>query len=134
MFTGVSKKNIPQIWPYILPLIEKGVRRSFGKTSSETYYQKLLKGDMQLWVYKPELQVEMITITALIDYPEKRSCHIALVSGQMRKNWMAYTKTIEQWAISKGCQSIEAQARKGWMKEKKLKDWQLTQVILEKKL
>ena len=128
----VSPDDVHVIWPLILEYVEEVISHSQGEVTSESFYEELTSGSMQLWVSIEGKEVLACMITQIAPYPDKRVLRIIALGGVEMDKWISFLPDIEHWAMNLGCTSLEAWGRKGWLRV--LKDWKCSYHILTKDL
>jgi hypothetical protein len=130
MFTGIPYTSVDEVWKDVLPWIESACKSARGKFEPDDYRLALIARDMQLWTYRDKHGVAAVCVTEIVKYPRKKYCRIVIGTGRNRKAWQDYRKTIEEWAVSQGCDGMESFARKGWARI--FTDYQTTHIVLER--
>lgn len=74
-----------------------------------------------------------VWITEIIDAPQMRYCHCWIVAGEL-PDVMTVQKEVEDFARSKGCQRITAEARPGWKHVARAYGWKQTSIMIAKDL
>lgn len=133
VLSGVPAASIQKYWLVVEKFVASALKYSNGRYRLVDVFAALIKQDMQLWVAGNEDgSVKVCAITEVIDYPSMRVANFFLVAGEEREGWLHHLESVEEWAREKGCVKLELRGRKGW--EKVLKDWNMSQIILEKDL
>jgi len=132
MLYGIQPDQIKVVWPEVEPWISAACKRNRGKYDAQDILAGLLSGTDQLWIWRSPTAYA-VGITRLSNYPRCKVCAVRIVTGTNSAEWRLQTlATIEQWARTNGCASMELVARKGWARH--LKDYDMTHVMLEKHL
>lgn len=108
MIITYNERQVPYVWYYIVPFIQRALDRGC-RYSLEDIYDGLRKQNLQLWTWQPK-EIEAVMITAM----SGDECYIATMSGENMKDWLPHIKDVEEWAKSNGCKKIIIQGRKGW--------------------
>lgn len=127
---GVPSQCVPKIWPAILPWIVNACESMNGRIHAADFFIALLNKDKQLWVSVRDDIIEACCITEIVNYPHKKYCVVNIVTGHGRLHWQKFMDHIETWALTQGCDGIEAIARTGW--ERIMKHWTKSHVFLER--
>lgn len=77
--------------------------------------------------------LESFVLTEIMDYPQKRVCHVFLAGGTLEEI-RAIRTWVEEWAKSIGCVAATIYGRAGWERELQGEGWRRTAVCLEKSL
>lgn len=124
----VEPDSLKEVWETVAPLIRASMKGAlFGFDQVE---QELFSDRAQLWIVWDGEAILCAGITQL--YKKKRVCLLTACGGRDRGEWLHLAPGIEEFARAEGCTKMMVVGRKGWLRE--LKDYQLTQVILEKEL
>jgi len=128
----VSPDDVPYIWDKIHDHLVSMTPHSEGELEPDDFYEAISEGAMQLWIALEEKELLASMITQIVTYPRKNVLRIISISGDDMYKWIDYIPTIEDWALSMGCTSLECWGRKGWLKV--LKDWKCSYHIITKDL
>ena len=128
----VSPDDVPYIWDKIHDHLVSMTPHSEGELEPDAFYEAISEGAMQLWIALEEKELLASMITQIVTYPRKNVLRIISISGDDMYKWIDYIPTIEDWALSMGCTSLECWGRKGWLKV--LKDWKCSYHIITKDL
>lgn len=129
-FTGVvGREQIISIWPDVAPIILRAIS-AYNEHSLDEIFSSLLSSTRQLWVFHGK-EIEAILITQIKTNNSIKVCHLELCAGRNFEN-LTFLKIVEEWAKSAGCTQMIISGRKGW--NRKLKDYQIKKLILEKDL
>ena len=112
----VEPKEIPYIWISVKPLIEKALTHSNGEMLSSDVLNLLLENKEHLFIGYNNGEILSALVAEIIHYPRKEVFRIitwSTKSGHDYEAWIGLWDTIENFAKSKGCDSIEAWTRKG---------------------
>ena len=77
-------------------------------------------------------KIEAVCITSIVQHPTMKVMVVNYLSGENMADWKHLLPIFDQWAREIGCEEIEIQGRKGWLKT--LPDFNLKSVIMVKKL
>lgn len=114
--TIVANKLIPQLFPKVRPMLEK------GKKYWEDYYRLhdikrlLIKGDLQLWVGVEDKEIKLILLTTLAVYPRSVWLRLLYIGGERMRDALYYLPTVESWGKAHGAMGTETIARGGWLR------------------
>lgn len=103
--------EVADVWPAVLPLIERGLDRSLGQYAPEDVLAGLLRGEFQLWLHPLGIVVTTISV-----YPQAKVCIILLCAGEQIHKWLPEIETIKAWARTHGCSAMRLHGRRGWKK------------------
>jgi len=120
----VSPDDVPYIWDKIHDHLVSMTPHSEGELEPDDFYEAISEGAMQLWIALEEKELLASMVTQIVTYPRKNVLRIISISGDDMYKWIGYIPTIEDWALSMGCTSLECWGRKGWLKV--LKEFQHT--------
>ena len=112
----VQPNEIPYIWIEVKPLIEKALTYANGEMLPEDVLSLLLQDKEHLFIGYTNDEIQSALVGEIITYPQKKAFRIitwSTKSGHDYKAWIDLFDTIEYFAKSEGCDSIEAWTRKG---------------------
>tara|TARA_R100000808_G_C2131679_1_gene140755 strand:+ start:153 stop:566 length:414 start_codon:yes stop_codon:yes gene_type:complete len=112
----VYPNEIPQMWFNVKPLIEKALVHANGEMLSSDILKLLLENREHLFIGYDNDEILSALVGEIITYPQKKTFRIitwSTKSGHDYEAWIGLFDTIEYFAKSKGCDSIEAWTRKG---------------------
>jgi hypothetical protein len=122
----IPQEDVNGVWPLVEPFISAAAER--GEYSSELLWSWATSGEAQLWMaWSDHCEAAAVTTRLPGDI-----CLIAALGGKESGRWMPLLSDLEAWAKQQGCIAMRAWARKGWAR--KLKDYEMSRVILDKKL
>ena len=112
----VQPNEIPYIWIDIKPLIDKALVHANGEMLTSDVLKLLLENKEHLFIGFDNDEILSALVGEIIHYPQKKVFRIitwSTKSGHDYEAWIDLFDTIEYFAKSKGCDSIEAWTRKG---------------------
>ena len=116
ILTGVPSTHVDQLWPYIVPLILRGLAESDGRYKPDDILVDLLTGDKQLWIEGDD-RVTAICITNIITGPRRKRLTLFLCAGDGVIQRLPETlPVIEAWAKEQGCDQAEIVGRREWVR------------------
>jgi|TARA_B100001094_G_scaffold332978_1_gene407658 hypothetical protein len=123
--TLVKPKDLGFVWPFIEKLLNKSIKRSYGRTSTDDLLQECLYGESHLWIFYEEDKYPEILgcgITQINDYPSGlRMLNIDHLAGNHHDKWTQEgLRFVEEFAKDANCDGIEALGRPGfwnWLKD-----------------
>ena len=112
----IPTDGVDRVWQIAAPLLEKATKRT-EKIDIPSLLKCVRDGSMQLWLaYDPKEEgvlaaaaTEMVTYTSGL-----KSARILLLGGLHLSRWEGLIATIEEWALSEGCSTVEMVGRRGW--------------------
>lgn len=133
LLVPVEPQRVGEAWPLVRKHLAEMAERSRGKILAEDIAQLSYEGRMQLWIVVDDSQSLLATgVTEMTEYPRAKVAKIVGMVGEHADRWVHHMADFENWARAQGCSSIMNIARKGWAR--KLPDYDLTHVVLERKL
>jgi len=114
-------------------MIALALKRGFSHWSALNIFEKLLVGEMLLWLSKRGGKIEACSVTQIVNYPLARVLSVLVISGTARKNWMRFEADFTEYARKQYCTQMEGYGRGGWQRAAP-EGWEPVQVILRKKL
>lgn len=96
------------------------------------------QGKIQVWLTVDDTgQIVCVTTTEIIDYPNRRVCHIITCTGNPSFKWEDYKEqheAVEQFAKEMDCSAVMIWGRPGWVRQLPKIGYEQTYVIMEKQL
>ena len=136
----IPVKELDKVWAIVEKDIKNALAYSSQLTSSDFVLNKTKEEKFQIWVLwdktKPT-SVEKyfgVVVTEIIKRQLGKVCHIYIMTGKQRHKWQHLVKDIEQFAKDEECQMMELIARPGWKKVLNNFGYNMTHVVLEKKI
>ena len=114
-------------------MVGKALARGGSNWSPLNIFEKLLTGDMLLWLSKRDGGIEACCVTQIINYPLARVLSILLISGSEMENWLRFESDITDYALKQYCTVMEGYGRMGWIRVAP-EGWEPVHVLLRKKL
>ena len=111
----VSQKMLKSIWPMVSDILQSAVSL-FDGYILEDVLDRLKDGRYLLFVAAEDKTIHAALVLQVIDYPQKKTCHVHLVAGKGVNNWIGLMADIEEFANAMGCEDIEFIGRHGWSK------------------
>ena len=108
----VSSKELPLVWPKVVPLLVK------GKSAWEEYFEledirtMILSGRAQLWLPIEEL----VLITELVQHPKIMVLNLLIAVGDNLNEALKHLRDIELWAKELGATKAIGIGRKGFLR------------------
>ena len=136
----IPAEQIDQVWSLIEKDIKDALAFSGNLTSSNFVLENTKLNKFQVWVLwdkdKKTTREKYfgVVVTELIKRELGKVCHIYIMTGRQRNKWQFLVKDIEQFAIDEDCLMMELIARPGWKRILNNFDYNMTHVVLEKKL
>ena len=112
----IEPSEIPYIWVDVKPLIDKALVHANGEMLTSDVLKLLLENKEHLFIGFDNDEILSALVGEIIHYPQKKVFRIitwSTKSGHDYEEWIDLFNTIEYFAKSKGCDSIEAWTRKG---------------------
>lgn len=128
----IAPGDVSHFWPHVSDFLEKAQPHSEGELTTEDFLEFLKLADMQLWVAVRQKKVIAAMVTQIIPYPRKKVLRIIAIGGADMDRWFRFLPKVEEFALTVGCESLEAWGRKGW--KKILTDWNDSYIVYTKKL
>ena len=109
-------EGIDRIWGIAAPLLEKATKRT-RKIDLGSLRGSLELGEMQLWLGfdTEDESIPAAVVTQLSEYTSGlKAAQIILLGGLHLNRWRSVIATIEGWAFTEGCETVEIVGRRGW--------------------
>ena len=136
----IPAEQLDKVWSLIEKDIKDALAYSGNLTSSSFVLEKSKENKFQVWVLwdkdKKTTREKYfgVVVTEIIKRELGKVCHIYIMTGRQRHKWQFLVKDIEQFAIDEDCLMMELIARPGWKRILNNFDYNMTHVVLEKKL
>jgi len=131
----IPKEHVGRVLPMILSKLEDVAERSRGRMSVPAMMDQFATGQWQLWIIWDDVAQGPKAVFGTEIYRELSDlwiCGVRFLTGEDSGRWLYLVDQLEAWARANGCSRLDIVARKGWAK--KLPDYKLTHVLLEKDL
>ncbi len=125
----ISPEEVEELWILGEDFLRSAER--YGEYAATDLYEWVASGYAQLWLAWSD-KCEAAAVTRIIDTPQGRFCLIAALGGKIMSHWVGLKYGLELWAKQEGCIGMRLYGRYGWLR--KLPDYALTRVILDKRL
>ena len=127
----VDPKRVHEVWPHVVELIQRAVKRTNLSHSLDIEYD-VLHGDGLLWLAWNGMTIEAAATTSLVETDADKVCILTACGGEEMSRWVQLMKAIEEYARNEGCACVRIYGRKGW--QRVLDGYTVKHVILEKGL
>lgn len=114
--------------------IEKALKFSAGERTRESLMTALCEGKAQCWCVMNETEIVNVTVTEIIDFPNKRVLHIVTSAGQDWEDHKGEHSHLEEFAKMVSAESITVWGRKGWERKLPSIGYEHIYSVFEKKL
>lgn len=88
-------------------------------------------GQAIAWLISDGAVVRGVVVTQVLEGSKAKQCFVRHCAGEGIRDWLHFLDTIETWARSIGCETIELIGREGWQR---LLGWSRQAVLLRKVL
>lgn len=124
--TPIANSVIFQIFPKVVPLLNKGKKFWQDYYDLDDIQKLLIKGKLQLWVgiEQETNTIKIAMLTSIEMYPKSKWVRIIYIGGEGFKDALYYLKELEMWARGYDCRGFEVITRDGM--ERKLKPFKFT--------
>jgi hypothetical protein len=126
----VDPKRIREVWPHVVALIHKAVKRT-NLSHTLDIDADVLQGDGLLWIAWDGI-IKAAATTSLIRTDRDKACILTACAGEDMAQWLPLLGEIEAYAKAEGCACVRIYGRKGWARV--LKGYTIEHVILERTL
>ena len=112
----IPSDGVDRVWQIAAPLLEKATKRT-RKIDLASLRRCAEDGSMQIWLAYDTEEGEVLAAAAteMVTYVSgMKSARILLLGGLHLNRWSQVIATIENWALSEGCSTIEIVGRRGW--------------------
>lgn len=128
----VTKKDVPVVWPYVLPYLQSAIDRSGGRISADTVFTSLFHGTHLLWIVNDDTKIVAALTTRVAKYPLKRMLVVECLGGDGMEEWVSMLDdTLKRFAKDSGLDGIELFGREGWTKALAPYGWKRSMVLCE---
>lgn len=113
---GITPVQVPQVWSYVAPLLERAIERSDGTITLDGLRSMCETRDGQLWVILGESEgCEAAAVTAIHNSDAVRYLLIVALGGSGMREWIsALDETLVSFAKAHGCSQVRLIGRPGW--------------------
>lgn len=118
----IKKDEVDRYWSLLKFMIIQGLDHTGNLMTEADLKKEIKQGYHQLFIMFGstdgyESKVFGVFVTRITDHAQKRQCEVLLLAGKERQLWEdQVTTTIEDLAMSNGCDRISILARPGWKK------------------
>lgn len=123
----IDPERVGEFWPYAKDLIRRALERT-GLGDFDVFERQVLAGDQLLWL----IMGNGLEAAVTTQFTSDNVVTITACSGYEMGRWLAVHAKIEQYARDEGAKALRIIGRRGW--QRALKDYRMTNVILEKDL
>lgn len=127
----VPPDDVFTIWPFVKPQIIQAMRRG-GLSGFGPVERGLLANHSLLWLAVRDCKILASAITQIEVTEWRKACVIVACSGKDMDDWLPLIAGIERFARIEQCNCMRILGRKGWIR--KLKDYKVAKVVMEKEL
>jgi hypothetical protein len=127
----VDPKRVHEIWPHVAELIHGAVKRT-NLSHTLDIDDDILHGHGLLWLACDGPKIIAAMTTSLVRTDSDKVCILTACGGSAMADWLPLRTKIEAYAKAEGCSRVRIYGRKGWARV--LKDYQVEQVVLERRL
>lgn len=122
-----------QAYPAFKHLLPSVIERSGGRIDIPTLVDSVARNETHIFTVWDGNEVLALIGCDVGHVPTGlKICTIRFTAGHDSGRWLHLLDEIEDWARKIGCGRFEMLARKGWAR--KLRDYKMTHVVLEKEL
>ena len=111
----VPGDRVEDVWPWVLPLLDKAIARGLGEYGPPDVAQNLSDGVWQLWIVTEPGRLVAFAVTSISYYPRKRHLFITYAGGRLRYVQELWP-FIRQYAVEKQCDLVRFSGRPGWVR------------------
>jgi len=113
---GIVPQLIPDLWRFAEPYIKRALDHTFGELRPQDLQQLCATESAQLWMVSKGKRIVGAGTTQIVVYPTFKSCRIITLAGSEFDEWKDYAYAyLAVWARARGCGSVEAYVRKGFV-------------------
>lgn len=127
----VDPKRIHEIWPHVVDLIHRAVKRT-NLSHTLDIDADVLQGNGLLWLAAQGERIVAAMTTALVLTDTDKVCILTTCGGEDMRDWLPLQEKIEAYAKAEGCSLVRIYGRKGWARV--LEGYTVEHVILERAL
>lgn len=114
--TDVATSLIDDIWPKIVPHLEKGREYWEDYYELEDILDFLKAGRMQLWVGVSNKEIHIVMLTCINVFPKAKFLHLIYAGGSRLRDVMYYYNNVAKWARSHGIVGMQSLSRPGMVR------------------
>jgi hypothetical protein len=114
-FGAVPPDLVSVVWPDAEPLLAPAIATADGKFTSVDIYNRLLTGELLLWIAAEDMAPVAAVTTRIIRYPGCNGMAMDWIGGSRMREWLPLAqKTLMRYAKQNDCTHLEGYGRKGW--------------------
>jgi len=103
------------VWPQVEEFIDRAVRTTDGKFTTQSVYKDAKRGFYTLWIIVRDDVIMMMFTTRILEYPTRRGLAVDWAGGSnMMKVLDLWVATLREYAINNNCSHLEGYGRKAW--------------------
>tara|TARA_R110000782_G_C14560776_1_gene386149 strand:- start:126 stop:569 length:444 start_codon:yes stop_codon:yes gene_type:complete len=115
VITPVPIEYLDAVWPQVEEFIERAVRTTDGKFTTQSVYKDAKRGFYTLWIIVRDDVIMMMFTTRILEYPTRRGLAVDWAGGSnMMKVLDLWVATLREYAINNNCSHLEGYGRKAW--------------------
>lgn len=115
---GVPSAQVGHVWQAVAPMLERAIRHGDGGYEVADLLSSVRSTDMQLWLGYANGRLEIAAVTEIALRPRKKVLRVVALAGKKIDAWINDgLPVIEAFGRAKGCEEIEMQGRKGWLRK-----------------
>lgn len=124
----VQPAQVPALWPWVQHWLAKA---DGYRSTADDLYPLLCRGERQLWLCLSGECLSGACITRLAEYPQCKAVVVTTLGGD-GGDWNAMLQDVEDYARAHGCDRLEIQGRRGWLRA--LQGYQEVSTVISKEL
>ena len=128
---GIIPDDMTRAWPACAPHLKPALERTNGLMTPESIVAACKNRDCQLWAMVDGMDVTGAAVTEVRNLSSGiRTVHILAMGAKDMTAPLDCADALKEWAKSLGAVKLTADCRPGM--PRKLKDWRLLSVLMEK--
>jgi len=130
---AVPSNAIDDVWPHVLPMVERGLRHGEGDTiTSEHVRQSILAGEMHAWAVRDAEGIAAVLIFRVRMDAAGRSLFVVMLAGRDMSEWIdELEEMLMDYRDIIGARCIRASCRLGLARKLAERGWAKKSVIME---
>lgn len=126
----IAPEHLQQVLPMVFQKLVEVATRSRGNLSAHGMINQFASGNWQLWIIWDGTVKAVMGTEVYTNVAGNKVCAVRFLTGEDSGQWLGLLDDLENWARFNDCVKLDLVARKGWAR--KLQDYKLTHVLLEK--
>ena len=113
----VPRQYIGTCWDKVGPFLDGAADYTYGRYTLDNIRTAITDYEHDLWVAFEDSEIKGAVVTNILIYPQKKVLSMTFCGGVNLSEWKdPMLDILRRYAKDRGCDAIEATARRGWAK------------------